>query len=118
MNILINLLIFCTILFLYIHIYNQIKTSEYLELYEIDNPSKEKFEDLCDLKQPLIIKNIDFNNEMFDKDFLNNNYSSFDVKIRSNENDEIFIPIKINKFIELINSDQSSNYISENNKDF
>ena len=58
MEILINLLILCIVLFLYIHIYNQIKTSDYLEVYEIDNISKDKFEELCDLKQPLLIDNI------------------------------------------------------------
>ena len=58
MNILINLLIFCIVLFFYIHIYNNIKTSNYLEIYEVESPSKEKFEELCNLKQPLLINNI------------------------------------------------------------
>ncbi len=34
-------LIFCSILFLYIHIYFHLKTSDDLEVYEIDKPSKD-----------------------------------------------------------------------------
>ena len=38
--------IFCSILFLYVHIYFHLKTSDDLEVYEIDNPSKEKLEEI------------------------------------------------------------------------
>ena len=58
MYILINLFVFCLILFLYIHIYFHIKTSNYLEIYEVESPSKEKLEELCDLKQPTICNNM------------------------------------------------------------
>ena len=46
MLIIINILILCVVLFLYIHIYNHNKTSNYLELYEMENVSKEKLEDI------------------------------------------------------------------------
>ena len=118
MNILINLLIFCIILFVYIHVYSNIKTSNYLEIYEIDNPSKEKFEELCELKQPIIINNYNILDDNIDIQFLNNNFGSFDVKIRSKNNNDLFIPIKFSKFIELLNADNSGNYITELNEDF
>ena len=57
MLLIINLLILCIVLFVYIHIYTHIKTSNYLEIYEIENPSKDKFEDLVSMKQPLVINN-------------------------------------------------------------
>jgi len=46
-------LIFCVILFFYLHIYFHMKTSNDLEVYEIDQPSKDKLEEVCDLRQPV-----------------------------------------------------------------
>ena len=52
MNFIFILLIFCLVLFFYLHIYFQLKTSDDLEIYEIENPSKERLEEICDLRQP------------------------------------------------------------------
>ena len=57
MLIIINLLILCIVLFLYIHIYNHNKTSNYLELYELECLSKEKLEDVINFKQPMLLNN-------------------------------------------------------------
>jgi len=91
MNILLILLIFCLVLFFYLHIYFQLKTSEDLEIYEIEHePSKERLEEICDLRQPVVF--LSFNeNDKINKNLLPNctqakllsNYSVFDVKIRS-----------------------------------
>ena len=116
MEIFINLLILSITLFLYIHIYNQIKTSNYLEIYEIENISKDKFEELCNLKQPLLINNIDLLN--LDIQYLQNNYNSFDIKIISNTTSDMFLQMKFGTAIELFNKDTSANYISYNNKEF
>ena len=116
MEILINLLILTITLFLYIHIYNQIKTSNYLEVYEIENISKDKFEELCDLKQPLLINNIGLLN--FDIPYIQNNYGSFDIKITNKDTSDMFLPMKFLTAIELFDKDSSANYISENNKEF
>lgn len=116
MEILINLLILSITLFLYIHIYNQIKTSNYLEVYEIDNISKDKFEELCELKQPLLIDNINILN--FDINYIKNTYGSFDLKINANDNNDMYLPMKFLTAIELFDKDISANYISQNNKDF
>lgn len=116
MEILINLLILSITLFLYIHIYNQIKTSNYLEIYEIENISKDKFEELCDLKQPLLINNIGLLN--FDIPHIQNNYGSFDIKITNKDATDMFLPMKFLTAIELFDKDSSANYISENNKEF
>ncbi len=116
MEIFINLLILTITLFLYIHIYNQIKTSNYLEVYEIENISKDKFEELCDLKQPLLINNISLLN--FDIPHIENNYGSFDIKITNKDTSDMFLPMKFLTAIELFDKDSSSNYISENNKEF
>ena len=116
MEILINLLILSITLFLYIHIYNQIKTSNYLEVYEIENISKDKFEELCDLKQPLLLNNIEL--LKFDIPFIKNNYGSFDIKITTKDSNDMYLPMKFITAIDLFDKDISANYISENNKDF
>ena len=56
MHIIYIVLIFCLVLFLYLHVYFQLKTSDDLEIYEIDNPSKDKLEEICDLRQPVLFR--------------------------------------------------------------
>ncbi len=117
MYILINLLILAIILFCYIHIYYHIKTSNYLEVYEVENLSKEKFEELCELKQPLIINNVSILKDIT-IDSINSNFSSFDIKIVNRDKSDMYLPIKYGTAIDLFDKDISSVYVSENNKDF
>ena len=56
MNYFIAIFIFCVVLFLYLHVYYHLKTSNDLEVYTIDRPSKEKLEEICDLRQPVIFE--------------------------------------------------------------
>ena len=84
MKIIFSLLIFCLVLFLYLHIYFHLKTSDDLEVYDIEQPSKDKLEEICDLRQPVMFY---FNNEsLLDcckrKNILDT-YGTFDVKIRN-----------------------------------
>ena len=115
MLLIINLLILCIVLFVYIHIYNHIKTSNYLEIYEIENPSKDKFEDLVSIKQPLVINNMALNNITLD--YLITNYPTFEISLYNNTND-IFIKIKLEDFYERISSNEEINIISYNNYEF
>ena len=138
MYVLINLLIFLVIVFLYIHIYNHLDTSNYLEIYKVDEIPKEKFEELCNLKQPLIINTVPINNNVTIQKLISN-YSGFDIKIMNinqcyNQSHEQFnidsspsdisninplpLPIKINTAIQLFNNDISGIYYSEYNSDF
>ena len=83
MNIIIIILIFCAVLFLYLHIYYHFKTSEDLEVYEVTNVSKERFEEICNLRQPVIFNyNIDKLSNL-NKEYILQNYSSFDIKLRN-----------------------------------
>ena len=115
MLILINLLILCIVLFIYIHIYNHIKTSNYLEIYEIENPSKDKLEDLIAMKQPLVVNNITINNITID--YLKTNYPTFELNIYNKEND-LFVKIKLEEFYKLVTSKEKYNIITYNNSDF
>ena len=120
MYILINLLVLLITIFLYINIYFNLHTSDYLEIYEIDNVSKEKFEELCNIKQPLFFDSLklDITFPDLNIDYLKKLYGSFDIQLFDNSNNNISVPINLNIACELFNKDLSSNYISEYNFDF
>lgn len=122
MNIIIFILVFSIVLFIYIHIYYHFKTNNDLEILEINNISKERLEEICDLRQPLTMI---IDNNIFKEFFLKNlleNYSSFDIKIRNiknlDDNTELFLPLSLNDANKLMIEDKEGQYISENNSDF
>ena len=55
LKIIISLFIFCIILFFYLHIQFHLKTSNDLEIYEVEQASKDRVEEICDLRQPVLI---------------------------------------------------------------
>jgi len=121
MKILFTLLIFFIILFFYIHVLFQLKTSNDLEIYELQQPSKDKLEKIFTLKQPFLFT-IE-NNDIFNKINLTNlskEYSSFDLKIRNlkEKNSIKYLPLSCDKSLELLKQDKKESYISEKNNDF
>lgn len=116
MELVINFMIFCIVLFIYIHVYNHIKTSNYLEVYEIENLSKDKFEDIINFKQPLLLNNTSLINNI-DSNYLISNYPTFDLNLYNKQNG-VFLKTKMEDFDAIINSDTSNNYITYNNKEF
>ena len=119
----IAILIFCIVLFLYLHIYFQLKTSNDLEVYEIEQPSKDKLEEICDLRQPVIF---DYQNdsllEMCKVAAIVEHYSAFDVKLRNvkeiDDNTDLHIPVTLKAALSLLSGDKDAKYISEKNGDF
>ena len=117
------ILIFCIVLFLYLHIYFQLKTSNDLEVYEIEQPSKEKLEEICDLRQPVIF---DYQNESLLETCklsqIVEHYSAFDVKLRNvkemDDNTDLHIPVTLNAALSIIIGDKDAKYVSEKNGDF
>lgn len=123
MKIIINFLIFCIVLFIYLHIQFHLKTSNELEIYELEEASKVKLEEVCDLRQPLIFKFEDENMvRALSKKSIVDNYSSFEIKIRNiqddNKNSELYIPLPLHSSIKLFNEDKGGAYYSENNTEF
>ena len=123
MKIIVGFFIFCLVLFIYLHIQFHLKTSQDLEMYEIDDPSKDKLEEICDIRQPVLF---DFDNqkimETSNKNYITNYYHAFEIKIRNvNDNDnnsEIYIPLPLHSSVKLFDEDSKSIYFSENNSDF
>jgi len=130
MNIIIIVLIFCIVLFLYLHIYYHLKTSDDLEVYEISNMSKERLEEICGLRQPILF-NYDIQKLiLLSRENILKNYSSFDIKLRnisntyaeintnSDSTSDILLPVTLKNGIKVIEEDENSKFISENNSDF
>jgi hypothetical protein len=123
LKIFIAFFVFCLVLFIYLHINFHLKTSDDLEVYEIEQGSKDKLEEICDLRQPVIF---DFDNskiiEYSNKTYLLDTYPAFELKIRNvkdtDYNSEIYIPLPLHSAAKLIKEDDSASYFSENNTDF
>jgi hypothetical protein len=119
----ITVIVFCLVLFIYLHVCFHLKKVDDLEIYEMCQPSKDKMEEVCDLRQPVVT---DFMN---DKLMMNCNlnsikaaYGAYDIKIRNtkeyDDETELYVPLAISESVELFKRDKDSKYISENNSDF
>lgn len=124
MKIILTLLIFCLVLFIYLHVHFHLKTSEDLEVYEIEQPSKDKLEEVCDLRQPVIF---DYPNdrllESCTRENIRDTYGAFEVKIRDvtsdlTDDEELYIPLSYASALSAVNEDKKSKYLVENNDDF
>ena len=123
MKSIISILIFCIVLFIYLHINFHLRTSNDLEVYEIDQPSKEKLEEICDLRQPVIFDySVDGLLNECNIDTIEKNYGAFDIKVRNvKEYDdiaELYLPLTLNTGRDIFRKDNDERYISENNQDF
>ena len=117
MLIIINLLILSIVLFLYIHIYNHNKTSNYLELYELESLSKEKLEDVINFKQPMLLNNYNLVKNINMK-YLLSEYSIFNINLY-NKTNNVLCKTNLQDFYNSITTNSGSiNYLSYNNEEF
>lgn len=129
-----SIFIFCIILFLYIHIYFHLKTSDDLEVFEIDHvPSKTSLEDVCDLRQPITFSmpNEQLQSSCSQKTILDR-YGAFDIKMRNTQDSDTINPehtseticadlytsIQLHSGLRVLNNDKNAKYISEHNAEF
>jgi len=140
----ISVFIFCIVLFLYLHIHFHLKRSNDLEVYEIEQPSKQRLEEVCDIRQPTTFE---FYNEQLltqlSYQTIHTSYRAFDIHIRDvskesssssssssskipdkiqqkgTENDTVlYIPVTFKIAHEVLRKDKDMKYLSENNSDF
>lgn len=119
----IAIFIFCVVLFLYLHIQYHLKTSDDLEVYTIERPSKDTLEEICNIRQPVVF---DFKNdrllESCNLATLDDNYGAFDIQVRDNTNKddttELYLPFLLKEAINIFSQDKNEKYISEKNQDF
>ena len=135
----VSILIFCIVLFIYLHIHFHLKQSNDLEVYEIDQPSKQRLEEVCDIRQPTTFEY--YNEQLLTQlsyQAIHNMYRAFDIHIRDvsktpsssstkndndakkeNENDYVlYIPVPLKIAHEVLKNDREQKYISEHNADF
>lgn len=127
MDYIIFIFTFCVMLFLYLHIQFHYKTSNDLEVYEIEQPTKCKLEEICDLRQPVLF---DYKNdillETYTRKTLLEKYSAFDVKTRNLTNtpehdEELYIQVPLINGLAVTDKSTDNTkdaYIIENNADF
>jgi len=126
------LFIFIVVVFCYIHITSQWKTSDDLEIYEADYESASHLQEICAVKQPVVFKfQIDtpadaffemFQSEKFEK------YDNIDVRIKDRKDYEKdtsrqdcsidFVPLSLRSARRLMTTDTTAKYFSENNQTF
>ena len=133
----ISIFIFCIVLFLYLHVHFHLKRSNDLEVYEIEQPSKQRLEEVCDIRQPTTFEL--YNEQLLTQlsyQAIHNSYRAFDIHIRDvskrptttpedkiqqkgTEHDQVlYIPVTFKIAHEVLKKDNDAKYISEHNADF
>lgn len=135
----ISIFIFCIVLFLYLHIHFHLKRSNDLEVYEIEQPSKQRLEEVCDIRQPTTFEF--YNDQLLTQlsyQSIHTNYRAFDIHIRDvsktaqhaidektktlqkgTEDDQVlYIPVTFKIAHEVLKKDAEMKYLSEHNADF
>lgn len=129
----ISILVFCIVLFLYLHVYFHLKHSNDLEVYEIEQPSKQRLEEVCDIRQPTTFY---YSNEQLlylaSYQSIYTNYRAFDIQLRDASNsatylndsqittdaNELYIPIALKVANQAFRTDKDAKFLSENNSEF
>jgi len=122
MNTLLAIIVFAIVLFVYIHIYHHLKVGNDLDVYEVEFPSKDRFEEICNVRQPALfdlqLGDID---EIFKRDNVCGQYNAFDVSIRNLDepkaDEQIYVPLALGAADELLKNG-TKNLLSERNNDF
>ena len=121
MNVFISFCIFMIILFLYVHINDQLKKSEDLEIYEMDYVSNEHLQSICNVKQPVLFElNIpEFVNKMQEI----SKHENVDIKVwdtsdyTSNASVQ-YILLPFSSATGLFKTDPKAHYLTERNQEF
>ena len=122
---LLNFLLFIIVLVIYVHIINQLKRSEDLEVYEMDYTTNQYLQEVCNIKQPVL-----FNYDSISPDFYENinantfiNNDNYDLKVKDirdyYKGESIdYIVLPASSATNLMKTDTRANYFTENNEDF
>ena len=107
---------------MYLHVTFQLRTSDDLDVYEIDANSKERMEEVCDVRQPVMFE---YSNDIVKRDIkleqLAKRFPSFDVNIRSlteAKDDSLYSPVPLRSALQVVGKDTDKKFFSENNSLF
>lgn len=109
MNTLLFGIVFLISLFIYIHLYSQLKTSSDFDVYDIDFTGKEQLNDACDTRQPILVRGI-FNMIDYTLEYIVETYGKYEVNVISletsiedNENaDSLLLPLSLQELLTLL----------------
>jgi len=113
--------IFMVVLFFYVHILFHYKVGNELEIYEISDVCKDKLEEICDIRQPVIFDITDSELNLCKTstlEYVTKVYGAFDVKIKGTSNETDMVPLNMKKAEDLFLQDKEGKYISYNNQEF
>lgn len=118
-----SLFIFGIVLLLYLHIFYQLKTSSDKEIYDVQDVTKEKLEEICDLRQPALFnyfnaRVVETSKEVFmdtDNKYKNMHLNICKSEFNSNEN-PVVLTFENSK--KLFKDDTNGNFITCDNKEF
>jgi hypothetical protein len=119
-DVFLNIFVFAIVLVIYLHSYRHLKTSNDLEVYELDEVSKDRLDEILELLQPTIFETriFDDNKYQLQQSYLLNQYHSFDINVRDLRESDPYIPVNCKTAMLLFTKDASSNYYTENNEEF
>ena len=130
MNFLITIVLFLIVLFFYIHLTEQYKKSEDMEIYEMDYTNNKQLQETCNLKQPIVFEWMHFIPEFFKE--INDGINGF-LETSSQKNicvKDLFdhykhpdesvngVPLSYSAGHSLMSSDANKHFYTENNAFF
>ena len=108
---LLTLFTVCLVLFFYLHVAYHYKTSNDLEVYELDAPEKMKLEEVCNLRQPCTF--LYWHDEY--EALLPENFSYDEFEINVVDDAKAALPLEVSKAKRLF---KKSRHYTERNSDF
>ena len=121
MKVFITFCIFIFILFLYVHINDQLSKSEDLEIYEMDYVSNQHLQSICNVKQPVLFE---FQVPEFTKKLTDiSKEDNIDIKVWDTDDysktcTPSYILLPFSSAIGLFKTDTKGHYFTERNQDF
>lgn len=118
-----SILIFCIVLLFYLHVHYHLKTANDREIYQVGNISKDRLEEICNIRQPTVFNYINQNvlakSRKIFTDLSDQNKSRILNIYKTNHVDvNTYTPINFDNTKKLFRDDTSSGYYTRNNKDF
>ena len=126
MKLLLAIFLFSSVLFVYLHVIYHLKTSDDLQVLEIDNVRKSKLHEICDLRQPALfsLEHTEDFTSLMTIERLSQEYGSFDVNVYNDlsTDEQQTIPVMFNDYLELSNTNDDDTkpekYITRDNSMF
>ena len=117
MYIIVNLIIFISVLIFYLHTYNHMITNNDREVLRQENVTSEIIAEMCITKQPFVFTlNKEYSPSI---SYIFNNVLQSDLKLHLRDltlNENTYVPVSLDECFKLFKKDKKSKFLSQNNK--